>query len=128
MGEEPDNHGARCSAESAVRTGDIATLGGAYYHLPTRRGFHSVRGIGWEHDDDRTAIDFGEFVGLAQCVRAEVDPKPVAVRESDGGTIPGGLRGIPDHRLVRVCPASAPRLCPHQLGQHLGIDIVAIAG
>jgi len=68
MGQEPDDDGALCGAQAAVSTGYRTALGRADNDFPARRGSDSVGGIGWEHDDDGTAIHVGEFVRLAQCV------------------------------------------------------------
>jgi hypothetical protein len=87
-----------------------------------------VGGIGWEHDDDGTAVDVRQFVRLREVVRRQIDPEPVAVRVPDGGRVADGLRGIPDHRLVGVSPTAFPGVRFDQLGEHVGVDIVAIAG
>lgn len=125
MGEEPDNHTTRRSTQTAIGAGDIAPLGRAYHYFPTGWSSDGVRGIGWEHHYYGTAVDLRKFVRFSECVRAEVDPESVAVRMPDAGTIAGGLRGVAYHRLVGVSPASFARLCPHQLGEHLGIDVIA---
>ena len=126
MGEEPDDDGARCSTQAAVSAGHVPTLRGAYYNLAPGWGADSVRGIGWEHDDDGTTVNVGQFVRLAQCVRAKIDPEPVAVRETDAGSIAYGLRGVARHRFVGVRPTAFASLCPDQLGEHVGVDIVTL--
>jgi hypothetical protein len=87
---------------------------------------HSVGGIGWEHDDHRTAVDVRKFVSLCEGIGAEIDAESVAVREPDRGAIADGLRGISRHGFMGVRPTSFAGVRFDQLGQHLGIDVVAL--
>ena len=103
-------------------------MGRADYNLASGRGSDSVGAVAWEDDDDGATVYVGEFVGFGEGVRAEIDPKPVTVREPDGCAIADGLRGVADNWLVGVGPTATARLCPHQLSEHAGIDIVALTG
>jgi len=125
MGQKPDDNGALRGTQAAVCAGYVPTLGWADHYFPPGRGVDSVGGIRREHHYHGAAIDSRQFVGLAQCVRTEIDPEPVPVCESDAGTIAGSLRVIPDDGLVGVRPPSPPSLCADQLSQHAGVDIVA---
>jgi hypothetical protein len=81
-----------------------------------------------EHDDDRSAVDVGEFVGFGKSVGAEIDAETVPVCISHGCRIADGLRGVARHRFVGVRPAAFALVGADQLAQHVGVDIVALTG
>jgi hypothetical protein len=127
MGEETHDDTTRCSTQTAVGAGDIATLRGADNYFSAGRGSDSVGAVAWEDDNDRAAIHVSEFVGFCEGVGGQIDAEPVPVREPDGGRVADRLRGVADDGLMGVRPASAPRLCPHQLGEHLRVDVITLA-
>ena len=127
MGEETDDHGARRSAKPAVCAGYRATLRGAHYHFAPGWGVDGVGAVAWQDDDDGTAIHVRQFIGFGEGIGRQIDPEPVPVREPDASTIAGSLRGVADHRLVRVSPTATALVGADQLSQHAGVDVIAFA-
>jgi hypothetical protein len=126
VGRKPDDCGARrICAEAAVDALEVLPVAlGADDHIPAFGGVLdvAVRGIGRQDHDHRARLFSGECVCVLECVGRQVDRKAGAVGSSDRRQVVLG------RVLVAVCEATLASVCRDKIGEHLSVDLLAVAG